>query len=450
MFSLNFRIIQPLWNIVDTYSLITTSVSILFITNAAIVVDVFFVIGGFLVSLTLLAMLEKTRGSMKSMPMVYLHRYLRITPMYMIIVAFATFVFPLMGSGPYWHVTKTWAGFCEKNWWKNLLYINNLPIYDTVKDPLDAPCHGMAWYLGVDMQLFILSPFLLFPIWKWKRFGVVPLALLTIASIITPGVITFVNDYPPTNVPFQSPTKRYSQEAYTPTYMRAAPYLIGMWAGIFFRKMRKLAIKKNYRLGTAQVLGAWFVAFTTGFAVLLSPHRYMDPEYDFQKGESAVFVSGQRTAWAVAISWLIFACASGYGGWINQILSWRPFIPLGRLTFAIYLVSMNLQFLFHLQYRQPIYFTNYHMVNLYFGHLVMSCLVAVVCTLVIEAPFMQLLKMLLPTGAKRKSSKFTCSNNNDIIKGELPRTSVSPDPSGRQIGSVSTLSANSREVLIHT
>jgi len=66
--------------------------------------------------------------------MVYLHRYLRITPMYMIIVAFATFVFPLLSDGPYWFISKLWAGNYERNWWKNLLFINNLPIYDTVKD----------------------------------------------------------------------------------------------------------------------------------------------------------------------------------------------------------------------------------------------------------------------------------------------------------------------------
>ncbi|CAL8135130.1 unnamed protein product [Orchesella dallaii] len=412
---------QPVWNLVDAYSMITTSVPILFITNAPVVVDVFFVMGGFLVSLTLLALLEKTKGNLRSLPMVYLHRYLRITPLYMIIIAFTIFVFPLMGSGPTWHITKTWAGFCEKNWWKNLLYINNLPIYDGANDPLDAPCHGIAWYLGVDMQLFILSPFLLYPILKWKRLGVAPLAILTAVSIVLPGVLTYVNDYPPLGKPFQSATSKYSQEAYSPTYMRAAPYLIGMWAGILYRKMQKLSITKDYRLSPLQVIGAWLIAFTIGFTVLLSAHKFMDPEYILRRGESAIFVVGTRVAWAMAISWLIFACALGYGGWINQILSWRPFVPLGRLTFAIYLVSMDVQFLFHFQYRQPISFDVYHMVNLYFAHLFMSCLVAVVCTLVVEAPFMQLLKILLPTRDGKKNSSKVRGGSNDTE--ELPRIS---------------------------
>lgn len=108
------------------------------IVNAPIVVDVFFVIGGFLVALTLIAMLEKTRGKL-NIPMLYVHRYLRITPLYLVIICVGTFVFPLLGKGPSWHVAKVWAGFCERNWWKNILYINNLPIYNTLEDPSDAP-----------------------------------------------------------------------------------------------------------------------------------------------------------------------------------------------------------------------------------------------------------------------------------------------------------------------
>lgn len=217
--------------------------------------------------------------------------------------------------------------------------------------------------------------------------------------------------------------------------MRATPYLVGMCTGLLFHAIRN----KTFKLPKAIVIGAWMIAFTTGFAVLLAPKKFLNPEYNFQRLESAIYVSGHRAAWSMAVSWLIFACGAGYGGWINQLLSWKPFVPLGRLTFAIYLVSMHLQFLFHLQYRQPIYFTNYHMVNLYFGHLVMSCLVAFVCTMLIEAPFMQLLKLVLPTGSKSKSNTSNNDSNNNSSKDEK-RCTVSPDPS--QASSSSSESLN--------
>lgn len=123
------------------------------IINAAIVVDVFFVIGGFLVAVTLLAMLDKSKGKM-NIPLLYIHRYLRITPMYIIIICIGTFIFPLLGSGPYWHVARTWAGYCEKNWWKNILYINNLPTYNTLEDPSDGPVCVITYLVITYQTLF--------------------------------------------------------------------------------------------------------------------------------------------------------------------------------------------------------------------------------------------------------------------------------------------------------
>lgn len=212
--------------------------------------------------------------------------------------------------------------------------------------------------------------------------------------------------------------------------MRATPYLIGMCTGLIFHNIRKT----SFKLARSVVFGAWAVAFAIGAAVLVSPHKFLNPEYSFQPGESAIFVAGHRTAWSLAVSWLIFSCGAGYGGWINQFLSWSPFVPLGRLTFAIYLVSMHLQFLFHLQNRQPIYFSNYHMVNLFFGHLVMSCLVALVCTLLVEAPFMQLLKLVMPGSGKKSGAnpnKENSHNNNDsseerIVGTQEERSGMSP------------------------
>jgi hypothetical protein len=50
---------------------------------------------------------------------------------------------------------------------------------------------NQTWYLAVDMQLFWLSPLLLYPLAKWPRFGKGLLAFATFASIAVPFAITF-------------------------------------------------------------------------------------------------------------------------------------------------------------------------------------------------------------------------------------------------------------------
>ena len=47
-----------------------------------------------------------------------------------------------------------------------------------------------------------------------------------------------------------------------------------------------------------------------------------------------------RLAWALVLSWVIFACTKGLGGPINTFLSWRAWAPLARMSYCMYLVHM--------------------------------------------------------------------------------------------------------------
>jgi len=92
------------------------------------------------------------------------------------------------------------AKYCRRNWWHNLLYINNLITYDPEGEPTDSMCFGESWYLAVDMQLFLVTPTIVFLVWKWRRVGLAILTLVTIGSVVTPGVITSEKNLIPTNL----------------------------------------------------------------------------------------------------------------------------------------------------------------------------------------------------------------------------------------------------------
>jgi peptidoglycan/LPS O-acetylase OafA/YrhL len=49
-----------------------------------------------------------------------------------------------------------------------------------------------SWYLGVDMQLFLVSPLLIYPLWRWKKVGLIWLAFVTLALLVTNVVIHIV------------------------------------------------------------------------------------------------------------------------------------------------------------------------------------------------------------------------------------------------------------------
>ena len=49
-----------------------------------------------------------------------------------------------------------------------------------------------SWYLANDMQYYLISPFLVYPIWRWGTIGLTPLVALLSASLAA-NVNVFVN-----------------------------------------------------------------------------------------------------------------------------------------------------------------------------------------------------------------------------------------------------------------
>ncbi len=40
---------------------------------------------------------------------------------------------------------------------------------------------GQTWYLAVDMQLFFVSPLFIYPLWRWRKWGLVWLTAVALA-----------------------------------------------------------------------------------------------------------------------------------------------------------------------------------------------------------------------------------------------------------------------------
>lgn len=53
---------------------------------------------------------------------------------------------------------------------------------------------------------------------------------------------------------------------------------------------------------------------------------------------AAAYSSLSHTAWAMSLAWIVIACSSGYGGYVNKILSAPIIYPFSRVTYCAYLV----------------------------------------------------------------------------------------------------------------
>lgn len=91
-------------------------------------------------------------------------------------------IYKHFGNGPQW---KTVTDFifkrnCEKNWWAALPHIQNY--YDPAEavscvlnfiyklcffNELKLQCLQPSWYLSADFQLVLVSPLIMYPLYKW-------------------------------------------------------------------------------------------------------------------------------------------------------------------------------------------------------------------------------------------------------------------------------------------
>ena len=255
---------------------------------------------------------------------------------------------------------------------------------------------GWGWYLANDMQFYVISPvFLLFlHKKKWIGHGLLSFSLF---ACIASRMITA--DYygmrlPGINTVLKHGNESWAQSSplYNKPYTRIAPYIVGIWLGYL------LVIKNNrVRLGKAKLLIGWCVAIAIGLSVVYGLYDFYK-DYPSTKiggeGESLFYISTSRLAWSLALAWVIFVCAVGYGGPVNSFLSWKVWAPLGRLTYCSYIVHPAVIFYLSLNMEKPLHYTDLVMIQVYIAGLVISYCVAFVLSMTVEAPMLSLEKVL--------------------------------------------------------
>ncbi|XP_011450645.3 nose resistant to fluoxetine protein 6 [Magallana gigas] len=354
------------------------------IANALVAVDSFFALSGFLLAYLTLKEMDKRNGKL-NWAMFYFHRFWRLTPAYMLVLMTEATLSPYFADGPVYPPQGFEVDYCGKSWWKNLLYINNF--FDS-----SEMCMAWSWYLSNDMQFFILSPLMLIPLYYHEIAGIIVCLVFLLGTTIAPGVLSTHYDMPPSLFTVggsQDGIVDYFSKYYIKPWCRMGPYIIGIMFGYLLYKTKgKLRIHKVLNLLV------WAVSATLACLVLYGLYDAMNGN-PLSTNVSSLYNATDRTVWGACVCWVIYACATGNGGFVNTLLSWSAFGPLARLSYCLYLVHPVIMYAYYFSSRTPIYLTDFSAIYLFLGNIVLSFMVAFVSSLVFEAPMMGLEKVLL-------------------------------------------------------
>ncbi|XP_076291856.1 nose resistant to fluoxetine protein 6-like [Lasioglossum baleicum] len=349
------------------------------ISNGTYSVDTFLCVSGFLMSSIYLKVMRNEKPtltlgiSMLRLIQQTIKRFIRLTPAYLIVILIAILNYTYYEKTSTYQIYESPSYHCSKYWWRNLLYINNFYSWEEL-------CLTWSWYIGNDMQFFIYGTILLM-LYSWRSYIALSLGAATLIScILSNGYMVYHLDY----VPATDDIHRTLTALYMRPWLRIGPFLVGMFTATIIDKMDYKA-----NLTTKSKILGWTMSVLCNCSILFGGVERNMPMYII-----IIYTAIGRTLWGVSISWLIVACITNNAGIVNQILSFKLWIPLGRLTFCAYLLNALIISSVNLHNFYPQYFDMLAMTIMAVGYTVITYVCSMVLSLVAEAPAINVLKIL--------------------------------------------------------
>uniref|UniRef100_A0A0N5AKR8 Acyl_transf_3 domain-containing protein n=1 Tax=Syphacia muris TaxID=451379 RepID=A0A0N5AKR8_9BILA len=357
-----------------------------FLGNSALGVEIFLVLSGLLAAISW--MQKSNEPFWPHYSKFILHRCFRLLPSIGVFVFIASG--PLMKALlPRFHSTMiSTCGFSGIT--SHLTFLGNWQLTPT--------CMGYLWYLGLDMQLQLLAPFLLHKLYKSQKVGI----LIGMIAVITSSAIRAIYclsygvcnksdvDIPFISYPNQDPkslAKIYAGlwEMYARPYTKCGPFIIGLLTGYFISQVRN--VQFNKKKSRHLFLLSLALAIATIYAIL--------PEYWYpNQGNTTyntLYTALFRTVFATSIALMIVAMVYN-----KQRLTVHPlWTILARLTFGAYLFHMPIVYIFnYVQFLQQAT-TPYHLIAVIPFVALLSFMVSMIFYIFVESPFGRISRRLL-------------------------------------------------------
>lgn len=262
-------------------------------------------------------------------------------------------------------------------------------------------CIPHGWYLSVDFLLYLITPLLVYPTWKfgWKFLWILPLLSLLSSVYIFCLVMIYEITY---NFGSFEKFLFYLQWIYYPLQARWGSWFIG--EGIFQLYQHKINIlfhetgitlgyilhqqkQMKIHLNLYFNMCMWILSLGTLIGITMGAQILRSPAHNVPLIAHAFYMSLLSNAWALALAWIIFSIFNGSGGLIKWFLSHQMWQPIARMGLSLYLLSNMFQQYIIMISRERIYFSEVHTLHAFLGDFVASVMIAVVGYMAFETPF---------------------------------------------------------------
>jgi peptidoglycan/LPS O-acetylase OafA/YrhL len=366
-------------------------------------VDVFFYLSGFMFCYSLQKYMNKDIPRFKIFFLAVLNRYLRLLPLLLFIVLGLTYLLPFLGSGPVGDYVAALNISCEKYWWHNILYINNLVKYDP-----PGMCAGHTWYLANDMQFFLASIILFIFLNNQKAIRNTIISFIFIASLGYQVYQALKYGYRFNDIAHMSASDAdFFDNYYIQPWARCTPYIVGFYfcelfletpvykrlpsSGntqiSFLRKVNNLLIRNNVVCFFLFLFSLALINFSIFIAHLTNTE-------DLPMIYHALMLAFNKTLFVIGLGFIIHLTFLGKFGLIKSFLSLKFFTVVSRLTYGIYLIHLYFMGVIYFSTTGTYYLSFVEFIYLTVGFVSLSFVTSFVLSLLLESPVVMLSKKL--------------------------------------------------------
>lgn len=408
----------PSRNLVTMDKLTSTYLANVFLTSH-LMVDTFFTISGLIASyLIFKSGIEHYK--LKHWVTMTIHRYWRLTPVYLMTYWFTKSLGQHMSTGPLWDYGTAAQSprlqCTNESWWVAILHLSDF------KSPKDH-CVPFAWFTANNFKFWLVTPFFLLMIAKSMRFGY----RITIGTVVA-NIILVIFLAMSSSVDMKSVIEFRPESAddmlntmgqvYTRPYSRIGAYLIGLLAGHMIYRVdvsqSEIKISKNTKIVIWTLFSATIAVLTFIFK-LVGGVQLEDSMIPWVFSISSSLI---RPLWALCTCWFIYALAIGQARWISKFLNadfWRYLV---KLSFCAYLLQGEVIASMYLNQIHSGVYTYSDVVLRPILTIVTTIFVSFLVVLLLEYPLTGIEELILPK--KRTVSKSTQAHSVPTTKEENP------------------------------
>ncbi|XP_003745850.1 nose resistant to fluoxetine protein 6-like [Galendromus occidentalis] len=392
---------QATYTLKEAFVTIQTFYGQIVSTGGFLSVSTFFSLSGFMLFYSLVAR-QKAHSGFALYVVAVFRRYVRLT-IPAILVVLMTLILPSIVHGVYTnHFFTMYTSACYTDWWRVLTYSNTFAT-------LDKMCLFHYWFLSADMQMFIaLTPFVLLYIRHPRAvtsFWIVCMLLGCSWTVYRteaenlPSFGLFTADW----MLFYE----FIHLIYTRTAAHLADFVCGILTAVLVHKNPDLKLSPIVRLLSVSL------SLLIAFLVIEFPMLFYS-DVSVPHAFDLLYAGANRLLWSMACCCLVFLMATGNLQCMSDLLSSKPLVILGRLSFGTYLVHVPVMLYFMGAASAPAQFSHMILLRVGFGNWLISICLALVLYMFVESPTAQIDSMMW--NKRTETSKTKASNGFSLNK----------------------------------